>query len=76
MSLRIDIPLGRVFRVIDDKDVARKVACVCTIESGFCRGCVFCGSKDNCPLACCSGDRADGMDCIFVEVKEGVRYED
>ncbi len=71
MFLKIDIPLGTTVRCVGELEVTQ-IACVRAIKDGDCLGCFFRDNNDgDCPLACSSIEREDGIDCIFVEVGEG-----
>lgn len=69
MSVKIDLPLGYVFRAFIN-DGLRTVVGVHSENDDSCVGCAFIGSGD-CPIACCKQDRLDATNCIFVEVVDG-----
>lgn len=66
MSVKIDLPVGYVFRAFVN-DGIRNIVGVHSENCDSCVGCVL-ESTGDCPLACCKQDRADGQNCVFVEV--------
>ena len=69
MNIKIEIPLGFVFRVGDENGF-RHVACVTSPGYHECGSCVFRGKEGPCAFACCGEDRADKKEVSFVVVAD------
>lgn len=67
MSLKIEIRLGEVVRVLDENDFL-DVACVRSVDYHSCGYCVFANRAGECPFACSSEERTDKKEVIFVVV--------
>lgn len=71
MSIKIEIPLGGVVRVLDENGI-RDVACVRSEDYHSCGCCFFSNREGKCPFACCLEDRTDKKEVNFV-VLAGVK---